>query len=1231
MKKIATLIISLISIFAYSQQCSITATDIFGNTTANLNCGVGSCIGLQTNVPEIFQTTSYTVKSQTYNTAISYNMGTPLGLYEDNKYSSVISLPFNFCFYGATYKSLVISSNGFISFDTSYAGEYSNPNIEPTWTNPYVSLPQNAIFGVMQDLNISKAAGSEIYYSVSGTAPCREFTISFYNAQIEGCTTETSTSQIVLHEFTNEIDINIDHKPIPCSGARFERSLIGIVNSDASDGLSPTNRNSGVWAANNESWKFSPSGNLIKPNIIWRKSSNAIVSTDSSFSACPTSTETYTVTLDYNVCSTAYTLKDDILVNYSSGGSAPVLLTNVVNDDHRDMCDNNADGKEDFDFDLYIKSQLTLNPTMRVTYHSSQSGADSGSFRITYVTNGKYPVYARVTSPTGCYSTAVINMDITFYDTIRAKEIKAIYCFDGTSDIKGENLLPYTTEMLLSLPSDVKTIGIYESNEDAIEGDPLKSKTIVDLEEDGDLVKYIFYVRFESNNGCYTIKRLVLEVYNPKAKIADLDVCDNNADGTETKTLRTYDASIASDPIKVTYLDPADPTKIITSYNFTQAATVINVQLDILDAVKGSCQRIIPVTFHLNSSPKLKQTLLNLNLGNICDNNNDNAETYDLTQHESYFFTSTGTETVTYYEKYNPTSQTFSNQVSSNYPLKKNATIYLKIASSKGCFSVGTIVISYDFLPAIVVSPTVLPECGAGFAYGVTFDMDKAISDLFDVTKNTILLSDIKATFHDSNSDANDNIPSSTINNADNTKKTYQYEETVWARLEDKTNHCYSVAPLVLRTKFPPRAKASAIVICDNNLDGMPDVNLRSKVYTDDMTLVSDINPDNIFTFYETQADITANNPIADPENYKPDSLPAIIYVRVESLPGCYDNLDSKAQITLTLGSKTVANPGPYTISQCDAGNDGKEEIDITKFENTILRGAKFNYYRSVEDLNKLQNEITGDKTKYHYDKNDAPNIYVMVTDSGLCPELVLIHVELKDSPIFNLDPYYFCPEVSRTIEPDLSFLGKIIDYTWKFPDGTTSKDPYIKDVKDAGQYSLTVTTENLCSYTDYFDVIAYEVPVIQQLVSLGANSYQVIATGSEKILYSKDRINWQESNIFENIKPGPVKFYVKFENSDCLGKVKTGLSIEIPNVITPNNDGINDTWTFSNLDVYDSPSTLKIYDRYGVLVYQQSGNDNFLWDGKRNGRALPTSSYWYNITLPDRTVNGWILLKSTE
>jgi len=74
----------------------------------------------------------------------------------------------------------------------------------------------------------------------------------------------------------------------------------------------------------------------------------------------------------------------------------------------------------------------------------------------------------------------------------------------------------------------------------------------------------------------------------------------------------------------------------------------------------------------------------------------------------------------------------------------------------------------------------------------------------------------------------------------------------------------------------------------------------------------------------------------------------------------------------------------------------------------------------------------------------------------------------------------------------------------------------------DKGRWNIFPNSyyRNLCSYTDYFEVIANEVPIIENLITLGTTSYQVIATGSQKILYSIDDINWQESHIFENLNP---------------------------------------------------------------------------------------------------------------
>ncbi len=76
------------------------------------------------------------------------------------------------------------------------------------------------------------------------------------------------------------------------------------------------------------------------------------------------------------------------------------------------------------------------------------------------------------------------------------------------------------------------------------------------------------------------------------------------------------------------------------------------------------------------------------------------------------------------------------------------------------------------------------------------------------------------------------------------------------------------------------------------------------------------------------------------------------------------------------------------------------------------------------------------------------------------------------------------------------------------------------------------------------------------------------------------------------------------------------------PNFFTPNSDGINDLWALNGL--YASLYTkvdIQIYDRFGkllkVLTLQELG-----WDGTYNGQNLPSTDYWYTVTLLDREGN---------
>lgn len=69
---------------------------------------------------------------------------------------------------------------------------------------------------------------------------------------------------------------------------------------------------------------------------------------------------------------------------------------------------------------------------------------------------------------------------------------------------------------------------------------------------------------------------------------------------------------------------------------------------------------------------------------------------------------------------------------------------------------------------------------------------------------------------------------------------------------------------------------------------------------------------------------------------------------------------------------------------------------------------------------------------------------------------------------------------------------------------------------------------------------------------------------------------------------------------------------VELPNVITPNGDNKNDTFTPLTCSAFIKTISIEIYNRYGVKVYESSGS-SLNWDGKSsNGAELPSGTYYY-------------------
>jgi gliding motility-associated-like protein len=110
---------------------------------------------------------------------------------------------------------------------------------------------------------------------------------------------------------------------------------------------------------------------------------------------------------------------------------------------------------------------------------------------------------------------------------------------------------------------------------------------------------------------------------------------------------------------------------------------------------------------------------------------------------------------------------------------------------------------------------------------------------------------------------------------------------------------------------------------------------------------------------------------------------------------------------------------------------------------------------------------------------------------------------------------------------------------------------------------------------------------------------------------------------VYTNV--GTMQVYVMVE--DASGNVDTcffNVSIEtdassgcddvliIADLLTPNGDGINDTWKVEEYSMIDG-CTVTIFNRWGQKLYQTNSYQNE-WDGTKDGKNLPDGAYFYVI-----------------
>ncbi len=104
-----------------------------------------------------------------------------------------LSLPFAFEFYGSSYTSITVSTNGWIGLGTGFSSSFPvNTNI------PSASPPNNIIAVYWDDLELSPTGG--IYYESGGTAPNRWFKVEWSGVRHVGTSTYEGRFGVILYE-----------------------------------------------------------------------------------------------------------------------------------------------------------------------------------------------------------------------------------------------------------------------------------------------------------------------------------------------------------------------------------------------------------------------------------------------------------------------------------------------------------------------------------------------------------------------------------------------------------------------------------------------------------------------------------------------------------------------------------------------------------------------------------------------------------------------------------------------------------------------------------------------------------------------------------------------------------------------------------------------------------------------------------------------------------------------
>lgn len=341
-------------------------------------------------------TSNYNVQQITYN-PYSFLPGTVVPLTVDDFWSGVISMPFDFCFFGNVYNQCIISSNGQVSFNIAQASAY-NP-----WSFAAVAPLPNAAFTAAHNSimapyhDILPTGLGMISYQTVGVAPNRVFVVNWTNSPMFSCTNLIISQQIALYEGTNVIETYIANKPYCAWNSSM--AIHGIENNGGTIAFIVPGRNLPTqWTATNDAWQFQPiggggGGGTAGVRIDWYDINDMVNPIDTNtdrIQVCPSQTTTYVAKATFFLCGGMEYANDTItIIKQDPLVISPTNTTDV-------NCYNGSDG-------AFTVSTTGGTGSYTYTYNgnpmsgSTQTGLVAGTYTVVATDGANCTVSTEIT------------------------------------------------------------------------------------------------------------------------------------------------------------------------------------------------------------------------------------------------------------------------------------------------------------------------------------------------------------------------------------------------------------------------------------------------------------------------------------------------------------------------------------------------------------------------------------------------------------------------------------------------------------------------------------------------------------------------------------------------------------------------------------------------------------------------------------------------------------------